>query len=94
MQCVSGPVIGNYSGTGALNLPLAAANPPYKQPVSNTTSGYPVDDKNRTFGGNSGDAQQLLNVQCSNPASNVSPAAGVMHTRYVLIADHQCHGIP
>ena len=64
VQCVSGPVIGNYSGTSDRKLSLKDANPPYKNFSSHLNTTYPVDDKGTTFGGNSGEEQSLLTVQC------------------------------
>lgn len=74
VQCVSGPVIGNYSGNSAVNLSLAIANPPYQQQFTNLTSRsqYPLDDKGAIFEGNSGQEQDLLTVQCQERAVNVS----------------------
>ena len=74
VQCVSGPVIGNYSGNSVVNLSLAVAKPPYRQQFSNLTSQsqYPVDDKGAIFEGNSGEEQDLLTVQCHEHALNVS----------------------
>lgn len=71
---MSGPVIGNYSGSSAVNLSLAIANPPYRQQFSNLTSRfqYPVDDKGAIFEGNTGEEQDLLTVQCHERAVNVS----------------------
>lgn len=81
MQCVSGPVTGNYSGTGAVNLSLADANPPYRQRFSNITSMYPVDENNVEFEGNSGEEQSLLTVECHSQAPKCeSCIAGVLRT--------------
>lgn len=76
---MSGPVISNYSGNSVLNLSLATANPPYQQRFTNLTSrsNYPLDDNGAIFEGNSGEAQDLLTVQCHERALDVSAVLNV-----------------
>lgn len=72
VQCVNGPIIGNYSGTSVTNSSLAIATFPYKHFRSNLSTTYPVDDKGTTFTGNSGEKLSVLTVQCHERAVSVN----------------------
>ena len=69
LQCVNGPVMGNTTANLVhANYSLADAKPSYLNlTVTNKTF---TDDQNRTFPGNAGAAEQVVDVLCWNATSD------------------------